>query len=109
MNFTLVIAESSLELVPSEIASHTACRNAARRLNKKPAGMILDGSIHHSAMRKLPDRERRGRPNIVHFCLLEALGSPLNLEGRLDTWVHTIDDRALHFDPEVKLPRNQEQ
>jgi rRNA small subunit pseudouridine methyltransferase Nep1 len=108
LKLTLILAGSALELVPQSIASHTACRNYARKHNKRPTHTILDGSIHHSAMRKLPDRERRGRPDIVHFCLLEALGSPLNREGRLDTWVHTADDRVIHFDPSLKLPRSQD-
>jgi rRNA small subunit pseudouridine methyltransferase Nep1 len=108
VKLTLILAESALELVPQSIASHTACRNHAKKHNKRPTHTILDGSIHHSAMRKLPDKERRGRPDIVHFCLLEALGSPLNREGRLDTWVHTVDDRVIHFDPSLKLPRSQD-
>jgi len=31
-------------------------------------------------MKKLRESEKRGRPDIVHFALLEALGSPLNKE-----------------------------
>lgn len=108
LKVTLIIAEAALELVPQKIASRSACRNSAQRLRKRPTDMILDGSIHHSAMGKLQDKDKRGRPDIVHFCLLEALGSPLNLDGRLDTWVHTYDDHVLHFDPGVKLPRNQD-
>jgi rRNA small subunit pseudouridine methyltransferase Nep1 len=108
VKLTLILAESALELVPQNIASHTACRNHAKKHNKRPTHTILDGSIHHSAMRKLSDKERRGRPDIVHFCLLEALGSPMNREGRLDTWVHTVDDRVIHFDPALKLPRSQD-
>jgi rRNA small subunit pseudouridine methyltransferase Nep1 len=104
----LVLAESALETVPAGIGGHAACRSAAKKAGKKPTRMILDGSIHHSAMRTLQDGRRRGRPDIIHFCLLEALGSPLNREGLLDTWVHTYDDLVLHFDPSVKLPRNQD-
>jgi rRNA small subunit pseudouridine methyltransferase Nep1 len=37
---------------------------------------------------------------------LEALGSPLNREGLLRTYVHTIDENVINVDPRVKLPRN---
>ena len=57
-------------------------------------------------MKSLPDFRKRGRPDIIHLCLLEALSSPLNLEGKLRTIVHTVEDRAIYFDPSVRLPRN---
>lgn len=34
------------------------------------------------------------------------MGSPLNLEGLLRTYVHTIEDKVIDVDPRVKLPRN---
>jgi len=67
---------------------------------------LLDRSFHHSAMKSLDQNERRGRPDIVHFALLEALGSPLNKEGLLQTLVHTISDCVIAVNPETRLPRN---
>ena len=69
MKFTLVLSESALERVPREIQSHTACRNAAKKAGKGSARMLLDGATHHAAMRGLTDKEKRGRPDIAHFCL----------------------------------------
>lgn len=57
-------------------------------------------------MAKLKDKEKRGRPDIVHFSLLEAMGSPLNLEGQLSVYVHTINDQVVSLSPITRLPRN---
>ncbi len=103
---TIILAESSLELVPREIAWHPSVRKWARRRGKSPTETVLDVSLHYSAMKNLRDRERRGRPDIVHFSLLEALSSPLNLEGRLRFVVHTINDYTIFVDPSTRIPRN---
>jgi len=101
----LVIAEAALELVPKVIQGHPAVRRHASKLGKRPGEILLDRSHHHWAMRDLPDSLKRGRPDIVHFILLEALGSPLNMMGRLRTWVATYDDQVLELSPRTRLPR----
>ena len=102
----IVLAEASLELVPREISRHpSVVRNALRR-GKKPYEMLLDISLHYEAMRKLPDRGKRGRPDIPHITLLNLLSSPLNLEGRLKLLVHTYNDYCIKINPVTKLPRN---
>lgn len=103
----LVFADSSLELVPEEILFHPAVRKYKKRFNKGD-NILLDSSYHHSAMKKLKDWERRGRPDIVHFCLLEALGSPLCRKGKLSVCVHTYENYLIGFDSETRLPRNYE-
>jgi len=102
----LVLAESALEMVPREIASHPSVRRWALRRGKSPLETLLDVSVHYHAMRNLPNREKRGRPDIVHVSLLEALSSPLNLEGRLRVVVHTVGDYVLFVDPRTGIPRN---
>jgi rRNA small subunit pseudouridine methyltransferase Nep1 len=57
-------------------------------------------------MKKLRESEKRGRPDIVHFALLEALGSPLNKERLLQVYVHTNNDYVVTVDSEARLPRN---
>jgi rRNA small subunit pseudouridine methyltransferase Nep1 len=57
-------------------------------------------------MRRLKDNLKRGRPDITHYVLLEALGSPLNKEGLLQTYVHTCKDYVLTVNPSTRLPRN---
>ncbi len=106
MVLTLVLAESSIELVPREIAHHPAVLNWARRKKKDPGQLILDQTYHYPAMKKLGIDPQRGRPDISHLCLLAALGSPLNLEGELSCFVHTRDNKLLRVDPKTRLPRN---
>jgi rRNA small subunit pseudouridine methyltransferase Nep1 len=101
----LILADSELERMPPEIAVDKAIRWSARRRGRKPTELILDSSFHYRAMRRLPGKERRGRPDIVHLCLLLALDSPLNLEGLLRTYVHTREDRVITVDPSTNLPR----
>ena len=104
---TLVLAESSIELVPNEIAGHRAILSSAERKKKDPGRLILDRSYHHSAILRLRGSGvGRGRPDIAHFSLLVALGSPLNAEHQLRCLVHTRDDYVITVDPSARLPRN---
>jgi len=103
---TLILAESALETVPEEIQNHPSILKHARAKGKRPSQMILDRSYHHHAMLKLPNNEKRGRPDIVHFSLLSALGTPLNLEGLLKVYVHTTANYVIDVNPKVRLPRN---
>jgi len=67
----------------------------------------LDQSYHHSAILRLgKSGVGRGRPDIVHFSLLVALGSPLNADNQLNCFVHTRDDHVISIDPRTRLPRN---
>ena len=57
-------------------------------------------------MRGLGDSLKRGRPDIVHLSLLNALETPLSREGLLEVYVHTVQNQILEFNPRVRLPRN---
>jgi rRNA small subunit pseudouridine methyltransferase Nep1 len=104
---SLILAESSIELVPNEIAGHPAITKWAERKKKDPRRLILDQSYHHSAILRLgKSGVGRGRPDIVHFSLLVALGSPLNADNQLNCFVHTRDDHVIAIDPRTRLPRN---
>jgi len=103
---TLVLAESALETVPQSLWSHPTIVSHSRKWGKSPRHTLLDRSYHHAAMRRLPQAYKRGRPDIVHFSLLEALNSPLNREGRIQIYVHTINDSTITVNPEAHLPRN---
>src|SRR5437773_6399144 len=79
LTLTLILAESSIELVPNEIAGHRAILSSARRKKKDPHRLMLDQSYHHSATIRLGGSGAgRGGPNIAHFSLLVVLGSLLN-------------------------------
>jgi len=102
----LVIADAELETVPREIAGHPSVVAHTRRRKKRPEETILDASYHHPALKRLPDGERRGRPDIVHISLLNALESIANREGLLRVYVHTRNDEVIYVNPETRLPRN---
>ena len=103
---TLILAEAALETVPEELWSHPAVRRHSKRQHKPPKQLLLDRSFHHAAMIRLNNNEKRGRPDITHFALLEALGSPLNREGQLKVYVHTNKDYVITINPAARLPRN---
>ncbi|MFX0068175.1 MAG: 16S rRNA methyltransferase [Promethearchaeota archaeon] len=101
-----LLAESALETIPFRFQRHPSVRNQARRKKKDPSELLLDVSLHHTLIGQLPNCEKRGRPDIVHLCLLSILGTPLNKAGLLRTYVHTIDNHSLFVNPEIRLPRN---
>jgi len=101
----LVIVEAAIELVPKSIRDHPAVKAYAARRGKRPEEILLDRSYHHAAMKKLHEAGQRGRPDIAHFILLEALGSPLNKRGLLEVYVQTRSGHVIWINPETRLPR----
>ena len=78
----------------------------AKRRQKDPSEILLDRSFHHSAMAKLKDSEKRGRPDLVHITLLNVTGTPLYLDGLVRIFVHTYDDVVLEFAEKTMIPKN---
>ena len=103
---TIILVESELELIPSQILSHPAVISYAKQRNKKPKGLILDSSFHHSAMKELPEGNRRGRPDIVHIFLLNSLESILNKKGKLKIIIHTRNNQAIFIDSKTRIMRS---
>lgn len=103
---SLVIAESALELVPKEMQRHNSVTASARRFNKKPSEILLDVSWHFAAMKGIKNEIKRGRPDLVHFSLLEACSIPLYFEDKLNVFVHTIDDKVISVGQNVRLPKS---
>ncbi len=102
----IILADAELELIPPSLADHPSVRSHARRRGKPPERLLLDGSFAHPALRRLPDGDRRGRPDMVHVFLLVCLDSILNLRGELKTLVHTRNDEVIFISPETRLPKN---
>ena len=102
----LILADSALERVPKTIWTHPTIYKRAKKEGKHPGDIILDRTYHHKAMLKLENNKKRGRPDIVHCSLLHALGTPLNKEGLLKVYVHTIDDYVIYINQEIRLPKN---
>lgn len=105
---TLVLAEAELELLPKSILGHPAVKASARKRGKTPEQLLLDSNYHHAAMKSLSDGKKRGRPDIVHVCLLNALESILNKKGKLRCIIHTRNDEEIIVDPETRIMRNYE-
>ncbi len=104
---TIAIVEAGLELVPKELWREPGVISTARRRKKKPGEILLDMSLHYHAMKKyLRDWFKRGRPDIVHVMLLNALSSPLNIEGLLRIYIHTIQGLLIWVNPSTRIPRN---
>jgi len=103
---SLIISESALELVPFELEDHPSVVSHARKLGKYPSEILLDNSWHFAAMKGIKNEIKRGRPDLVHFSILEATTIPLYLQNKLNLFVHTIDDKVIHFGKNVHLPKS---
>ncbi len=103
---TLIIADAALETAPKEIWKHPSVKRSAAAREKRPEETLLDRSYHHAAMLRLEEHYRRGRPDLVHIALLEAVSTPLFLEKQLRICVHTIGNKAIFVGEGVRLPRS---
>ena len=104
MPLTVILAECGLELIPEEIKNSPAVQKNIKK--KSYSTKLLDNALHHSVMGKLKDVAKRGRPDIAHLCLLNALGSPLNKSGYFKLYLHTYNDLVYEINPEIKIARN---
>lgn len=104
MPLILILAETGLELIPDQIRNHPSVTKNLKVSDY--SSQLLDNALHHSAMINLSNYEKRGRPDIAHNCLLNALGSPLNKEGHLKIFLHTVNNKIFKFNPEIRLSRN---
>ena len=103
---SLILAESSLELVPKEIQNHKSVISHCQKLGKKPSEILLDNSWHFAAMKGIDNEIKRGRPDLVHFSLLEACSIPLFYEKKISVYVHTINDKVIFVGNDVRLPKS---
>jgi rRNA small subunit pseudouridine methyltransferase Nep1 len=103
---SLIIAESSLELVPKELYAHNSVTSYCKKMGKRPSQVLLDNSWHFAAMKRIKNEIKRGRPDIVHFCLLEACTIPLYEQDKLAVYVHTVDDKVILVGKGVRLPKS---
>ena len=103
----VVLAGAEVELAPESIAGHPAVRTTAKEQNRKGTEVLLDQNVHAAAIRQLPDGERRGRPDILHYTLLVLMESPLNKEGRLKVLIHTRSGELVNIRPDTRLPRGE--
>lgn len=99
----MILADAELELVPQKLWNHPSIIRNAKKRKKKASELLLDSSIHSSALGK-EDRGRRGRPDIVYSFLSLCLDSIANLERKLITIVHTRNNDLIRISPSARLP-----
>jgi len=104
MPLIIILVECGLELIPKEIRHHSAVKKNLSP--EKYSSQLLDTALHHTAMRNIENPKKRGRPDIAHLCLLNALGSPLNKTGNLNVFIHTINNKIYEFNREIRIARN---
>ena len=103
---SLILTESALELVPSELKNHPSVVSHARKLGKHTSEILLDNSWHFAAMKGIKNEIKRGRPDLVHFSILEATTIPLFLQNKMKLFVHTINDKVIYFGQNVHVPKS---
>ena len=103
---SFVLAESALELVPKELQKHSSVVAYSKKMGKRPSQILLDVSWHFAAMKGIKDEIKRGRPDLIHLCLLEACTIPLYFEKKLCVYVHTTDDKVIFVGENVRLPKS---
>lgn len=103
---SLIIAESALELVPKKLRNHPSVLSHAKKLQKKSSEILLDNSWHFSAMKGIEDEIKRGRPDLIHLCILEGTTIPLYKKNQIKIFIHTIDDKVIYLGDNVNIPKS---
>jgi rRNA small subunit pseudouridine methyltransferase Nep1 len=103
-----VIAEAAMELVPQILRNHPSVRNHSKRTGRSVNEIFLDISYHHKAMveKNIDQWWKRGRPDIVHFDLVEALSTPLFKQKKLQVYVSTFDNNLVTISQDLRIPKN---
>ena len=84
----IIHAESSLELIPSQMHNHPSVTSYSKKFKKDPK-TLLDNSWHFGAMKGLENEIKRGRPDIIHLTLLSLCTSPAFYKNKIKVFVHT--------------------
>ena len=103
---TLIIAEAALEMIPKSLWRFPSIIKQSKSRGKQPGDMLLDRSYHHFEMLKMEEHTKRGRPDLIHFALLEVTSTPLFMQNHLNVCVHTYDDKVIFLGKSVRLPKS---
>ncbi|MHA2290198.1 MAG: hypothetical protein ACXABG_15540 [Promethearchaeota archaeon] len=107
MVVTIIFFESALELIPESLRNHSLIRKDWKTITRKRnRGILLDTAIHGSIMANLPEKEKRGRPDIVYYSLLNLLYSPLVANHTLKIIIHTYTGHCIHLPSHWRIPVN---
>ena len=87
----LIIGESALEIITDNMINNLNKNQNFKNFHNK----ILDKNIHSDIIKKLDNPDKRGRPDIIHFSLLESIDSPLYKNDDVEIYVHTVNDYVI--------------
>jgi rRNA small subunit pseudouridine methyltransferase Nep1 len=103
----IILEDASLELVAKKFWNHPACVFVESRFSIPPENQILDDNYHHDIVRLLPTSEKRGRPDVVHFALLDIMSTPAYQNGIIRPIIHTINKDVIVIKDRVRAPRTE--
>ena len=107
---SFILTEAALETIPDTLQKHPATINYAKKIGRPVYEILLDKSYHYSSMRdkKIDMIWKRGRPDIVHLCLMSVLSTPLFLNNLVTVYIHTVNDAVIFIGEQVRLPKSYE-
>ena len=103
---TIILVESSLELIPKELSHHQSVVSYSKKFKKDISNILLDNSWHFGAMKGLENEIKRGRPDIVHLTLLSICTSPAFYKNKIQVFIHTINDEVISINNNTRLPKS---
>ena len=101
----VIIENSSVELLPKELWSHESAKRVQDSFGVAPRMQILDWNYHRAGMSKLRNIEKRGRPDVVHFALLDATSTPIFASGKLKVVIHALNGDVISPKNSTHPPR----
>jgi rRNA small subunit pseudouridine methyltransferase Nep1 len=105
---SIILAESAIEIIPKELRNNYLILEYLKKAGKSINDVFLDKSYHYVAMReeKIYNSWKRGRPDLVHICLLSILATPLYMKNLVNVYVHTIDNKTIFIGRQVRIPKS---
>ena len=103
---TIILVESSLELIPPELSNHQSVLAYSKKFKKTISNTLLDNSWHFGAMKGLKNEIKRGRPDIVHLTLLSICTSPAFYKNKIKLFVHTVNNEIISINNNTRLPKS---
>jgi len=108
LRLSIIIAEAAIETIPKNLQNIIVVKNHAKKMKRRVKEILLDINYHYSAMEKggIESRWKRGRPDIVHLCLLCILSTPLFYNRLVGVYIHTIDNKVILIGENLRIPKS---
>jgi rRNA small subunit pseudouridine methyltransferase Nep1 len=104
MQLDLLFADAAVEFVPKGVRRRM--KGGTQKGGRGSKTPLLDVAEHGYAMKGLVDQQRRGRPDILHQCLLNALETPLAKTSNLNVFFHLPNGSVYGVAADTRVPRN---